>query len=231
MKKFTKVFSFLSVSLLVLSGSICYAQGIVGVLGEATTEERDINYDGKMETIIIEKDIKVPGVVTKLVILDKKGEPLFYLSNLNETNVYCGFRDLKEIEKEIDESYQEVFYGKSKYSLHHPPISDERIQIERPEKSGIEGLDEFEERLAVIWIKSKKLNKAGALSFGKRFYGFVVNAGKHPTEGYASLTISPVNSEGKGIADDFMYVWDIRTKSYITFGDYKWRTSPDWPTR
>lgn len=230
MKKFTKVFSFLLIPLLILLSSICYAQGIVGVLGEATTGEWDINYDGEVETILIEKDIKVPGVVTKLVILNKKGEPLFYLSNLNETNVYRGLKGLKEIEKEIDESYQEVFYGKSKYSLHHPPISDERIQIERPKKSGIKGLDEFEERLAEIWIKSKKLNKAGALSFGKRFYGFMVNAGKHPTEGYAYLTISPVNSEGKGIADDFDYIWDTITKSYITFGNYKRRKCPDWPT-
>lgn len=229
MKKFTKVFSFLLASLLVLSGSICYAQGIVDVLGEATTGEWDINYDGKMETIIIEKDIKVPGVVTKLVILNKEGEPLFYLSNLNQTNVYRGLKGLKEREKEINESYHKVFYEKRKIGLWHPLIPDEKIHIERPKKSGIEGLDEFEERLAAIWIKSKKLNKAGALSFGKRFYGFMVYAGNHPTEGYASLTISPVNSEGKGIADDFDYIWDTKTKSYMNMHKYFSREDPDYP--
>ena len=232
-----KIFWFLPILSLALLGSICYAgieeyehRNIVNLLKGETRGERDINYDGKVETILIEKNVKIPGVITKLVILSKKDKPLFYLSNLNKTNVYGGLKDLKRAEEEINELYHKVFYEKRKNRLWHPLIPDERIHIERPKKSGIKGLDDFEERLAEIWIKSKKLNKAGALSFGKKFYGFKIYAFPSRPEINSDiyLLVMPVNSKGKGITD-FKYIWDSKTKSYMDIHKYLSREHPDYP--
>jgi len=239
-----KVFGYLLILVFIFVSSASYAEigygeNIITILKGETTGRIDINYDGKIETVIIEKDTEVPGVITKLVILDEKGIPLFYLNNLPPFVVYCGLKDLERKEKNINRMYHKYFYEyfekdkRKDISIHASPgevrrVREKKIPVKRPKKTGNKSLDEFEERVIDIWIKTKKLEEAGPLSGGREEVYFKVYPNKN-AEGEGYLTIVMLGKERKRGAEDRDYIWDTKTKSYMDIHKYLSREHPDYP--
>jgi len=242
MNRLTKKLSTLTLILLFTSFTFgCQAKeeiaqnNIVSIV-DKTGGRTDINNDGRIETILIEKDEKLPGIIKKLVILNDKGEPIFYLFRHNVPGykshlaLYCGVKDLEGEEKEINGMYYMKLYD-IRYQPDYkelPKIKEELVEerawVASLSPSGRVDLETFEKRVERLLAKMVVLYRSGAITGGSNYLGYKVTAGVE-SSGLAYIAIVTTDSEGKpNIRMLREFIWDTKTDSYVPRSIYE-----SWP--
>ncbi len=194
---------------------------------ERTGGRTDINNDGRVETILIEKDEKFPGIIKKLVILNDNGEPIFYLAMYdvpketgakNNFAIYAGVKHLERYEKDINGTYyMELFHIRYQPDYEELPKIKEKLEEEKKwaeslSPSGKVDLEVFEKRVERLLAKMIVLYRSGAISGGGNIYGYRVRAGINPSN-RAFLSIEQTGSDGRG-GCEMTYVWSSKEGLY-----------------
>ncbi len=195
---------------------------------ERTGGRTDINNDGRVETILIEKDDKVPGIIKKLVILNDNGEPIFYLAirdvpkkrgAKNNLAIYAGVKGLERKEEWINTRYYEERYDVPHHSRTEElsPKVKQKLEEEKAwtgslSPSGRVDLEAFEKRVDRHWAKKTVLYRSGAISGGGNIYGYRVRAGINPSN-KTFLSIEQTGSSGRG-GYGRTYVWSSEEGLY-----------------
>lgn len=204
---------------------------IIQIMGEKDTYQADINGDGKLETIIIERNSDIPEAVDRLVVLDNEGNILLYKSRLG---LYYGWEHLKEYRKPLDRYYKGIFGD----NLGQDYIEQQRIiRSIKPlgvELSGIPGLTEFEREVAEVWLKRRRINmKQGSPKLIAKYdqiFTCKINVFRDRYYHNWDFYITSLDRNGKDVwGEGTSILWNPEVKSYMSFKDFMRSRHPDYP--
>lgn len=206
---------------------------IIQVMGEKDTYQADINGDGKIETILIERNSDIPEAVDKLVIFDDKENILLYKSKLG---LFYGYQHLKEYRKPLDKYYKSCFVDNLGQDYVEKQNIIKSTKLPEIEASDIPGLTDFEKEVAEIWLKRRRINMAQASSnllakYDQIFtYKITVFRDRcYNNWGFHIVTLDRNGEEVWKGSGGGSILWDPEVKSYMSSKDFTRRRHPDYP--
>lgn len=164
---------------------------IIQIMVKKNTYQTDINRDGKLETILIEKRTDIEEAIDKMVIKNDLGEPIFYLANVEGKLIMLNEKELDKpwVLKTYNRAFPEKAVGK-----------DEWKQIS------------YDGRIQEIIRELKELEEKGFITRSEAPYGFKVSCYEDKEKRWI-FNIVIINREGKPVSD-IVIKWNEKTNLY-----------------